>query len=66
MSNRDDFECWDERELSRLAAITRLLDNPSPDPLFDNPLPDIEDDLDLASTRQRAAKPAKREAVRHA
>jgi hypothetical protein len=65
MSNRDDFECWDERGFLRLSAIATLLDNPSPDPLFDNPLPDIEDDLNLAPTRHRAAKPAKREALRH-
>jgi hypothetical protein len=60
----DDFERWDERELSRLHAITRLLDNPSPDPLFDNPLPEIEDE-DFAPARQQARKPANREALRH-
>jgi hypothetical protein len=47
----DDFERWDERELSRLHAITCLLDSPSLDPLFDNPLPEIEDE-DPQGTRQ--------------
>jgi hypothetical protein len=60
----DDFERWDERELSRLHAITRLLDNPAPGPLFDNPLPEIEEE-DLAVTRQHARKLPKPEAPRH-